>query len=333
MPNHGSLPPGLVDGEIYRNATGTLIERQAISSPQVIVPNSPTPPTPVAGQLYRNSAGILVELEAVQSPRVIIPISAVPPPTPVVGEIYRDTNGNLVERKGSSWVSTESVLPPVGTIVAYAPGYFAAGANGGGWTVIGPATNTVAGVKTFLAGTGWTVCDGTAPNDATSPIFNSAARFLPDLTGAIFIMGNTVAGAVGGNAGNQFTLTATQLPSHNHAVTGAVTAGNAPHTHAETLTTGNSAVLDVTEGSGGNLIRSFPITYAPGGTAVVVAARVPSGTVLVAEAHAHPVGGAITAATAPHTHADTFATSPAGTGTAFSILPQYLAAFYIMRIK
>src|SRR5690606_3579764 len=106
-------------------------------------------------------------------------------------------------------------IPPVGTIIAYAPGYYAAGGNGGGWSHVGPSANTVTAVNNYLP-VNWRVCDGTAPNDADSPIFNSAGRFLPDLTGSRFVMGNTSAGTAGGNANNLKTLTTPELPGHTH---------------------------------------------------------------------------------------------------------------------
>jgi hypothetical protein len=146
---------------------------------------------------------------------------------------------NLSDRIRSKLEGTGGLVP-VGAIIAYSPGYYTAVANGGSFNVVGPGANTVAQINAFLPPE-WRVCDGTALNDAESPIFNAAGRYLPDITGQRFLRGHTAVGAVGGNTGNQLTLNAPQLPTHGHpAGTLAADNANAPHTHPVTVATGNA---------------------------------------------------------------------------------------------
>jgi len=76
---------------------------------------------------------------------------------------------------------------PVGGVIAWVPGYFANNANG-----------TYAAVSIILP-TEWKECDGSALNDAASPIFNGAGRYLPNITDSRFLMGSTTPGSIGGN--------------------------------------------------------------------------------------------------------------------------------------
>ena len=87
---------------------------------------------------------------------------------------------------------------PVGVIMAWLGGYFADGSNGTYTRVLG-ATNDVAGANGYV-NPYWHVCNGAALNDAGSPIFNGALRYLPNLTDDRFIMGATVAGGIGGSS-------------------------------------------------------------------------------------------------------------------------------------
>jgi hypothetical protein len=274
-------------------------------------------------------------------------------------------------------LDTSGSLVPVGTIVAYMPGYFAATANGGGWTAAGPAGNTVAQINAFLSGN-WRVCNGTAPNDANSPIFNAAGRFLPDLTGSRFLMGNTTAGTAGGNANNQVTLTTTELPSHNHGASITVNAAAAPHSHSvstnaapagggESVDHSHSVSPFSTGSQSANHNHTVPVgrvstDFPNGATGLAIVGSNPGASVIGTSApigsnqqsHSHDVvshgtnGRSVghthstpslsgTAADspgiAPHSHPGSASTTPAGSGSAFSILPLYVATYYIMRIK
>lgn len=139
--------------------------------------------------------------------------------TPVsAGLAYYNTASGVLKYYDSvaaAWQTlvTEAAAPslnsaaPVGSIVAYNPGYYTGGGNAG-FTTVGPAGNTVAQVNTFLPAN-WRVCNGAALNDSGSTIFNGAGRYLPDLTDDRFLMGDTLAGGTGGSNTN----------SHTHSVT------------------------------------------------------------------------------------------------------------------
>ena len=76
---------------------------------------------------------------------------------------------------------------PIGFIGAWIAGYFTNEYNGGFTAVTIALTDS------------WKECDGSALNDPESPIYNAAGRYLPNLTDDRFLMGNTVAGEIGGN--------------------------------------------------------------------------------------------------------------------------------------
>ena len=123
---------------------------------------------------------------------------------------HLEISGNL-EVTGT--LSTGAICP-VGVIVAYSPGYFGDNINGS-FAFAGVTANTIQAVNEALPDN-WRVCDGTAPNDGDSPVFNAADRFLPNLTNDRFLMGDNLAGGIGGK--NNTNLTVDQLPSHNHSM-------------------------------------------------------------------------------------------------------------------
>lgn len=238
-------------------------------------------------------------------------------------------------------------IVPIGTIVAYAPGYFGAVSNGGGWTAVGPATNDVAGVNAYLP-PNWRVCDGSAPNDPESPIFNAAGRFLPELTGSRFVMGFASAGNAGGNTGNQVTLTTTELPNHNHGVGTYVTQNdNANHDHGDTFSIPTSGTHSHGVSDPGHF-HGYGVSDPPSPsgsprpnndtngvfTERNTSTKTTGISVTTANSgHSHPITGSVSSANAPHNHTISGSSAPAGSGNAFSILPLYVSAFYIMRIK
>lgn len=238
-------------------------------------------------------------------------------------------------------------IVPIGTIVAYAPGYFGAVSNGGGWNVVGPATNNVAGVNAYLP-PNWRVCDGSAPNDPESPIFNAAGRFLPELTGSRFVMGFMTAGVAGGNTSNMVTLTTNELPNHNHGVGTYVTENdNANHNHGDTFSIplSGSHTHGISD-PGHNHGYGVSDPLSPSGSprpnnstnGVFLERNTSTETTGISVTttnsnHTHPISGSVSAADALHNHTISGSSGSAGSGNAFSILPQYVTAFYIMRIK
>lgn len=126
---------------------------------------------------------------------------------------------------------------PVGSIIAFSGGYFTASNNGGTYTdVLG---NTIPTVNAFVSPNGFIVCDGTAPNDPLSPIFNAPGRFLPNLTDDRFLQGSTTAGSV---SLNQNTATV-QFTSANISTTGGAATFN------KTVMNTNQTAHSHTEGS------------------------------------------------------------------------------------
>jgi microcystin-dependent protein len=136
-----------------------------------------------------------------------------------------ETQASLGETQASLGAA-QNALCPVGSIVAYVPGYFTDGSNAG-FTHQMVSANTVAAVNALLNSSGWYVCDGAALNDADSGIFNGAGRYLPNLTDDRFFMGDTVAGGIGGANSNNIAhthttgnhaLTVAEMPEHYHAL-------------------------------------------------------------------------------------------------------------------
>ncbi len=112
---------------------------------------------------------------------------------------------------------------PVGGIVSYLPGYFQSNANG-----------TYTAVSLTLPPE-WKVCDGSALNDADSPIWNASGRYVPNLTDSRFFMGSGTRGSTGGATSN--TLTVDHIPQHLHSIDhdhASVTSGNNSVTHTHT---------------------------------------------------------------------------------------------------
>ncbi len=145
----------------------------------------------------------------------------------------------------------------------------------------------------------WKVCNGSLCYDIESPLFNGSGRYLPNLTDSRFIMGSPLAGigVIGGS--NTVTLTIAELPAHTHSFSGTTGADSPDHAHSF-----GTNETDGTAGSGYPYrTQGYSDMYSTGG------------------------------ASARHTHSFSGTTITSGTGNAFSILPKYLTAAYIMRIK
>lgn len=207
-------------------------------------------------------------------------------------------------------------VPPVGSIIAYVPGYFTNGSNGG-FTYRMVSANTIAAVNALLNSSGWYVCNGAALNDAGSGIFNGAGRYLPNLTDDRFFMGDTVAGGIGGANSNNiahthttgnFTLTTSHIPSHSHTVT--VNSGGA-HTHnvPSYQHTGSSSQEPRAYTSVGGYTQL--LTTGSGGN------------------HSHTASAGNTGSGQAHNHGST---GSAGSSS-LENRPNYLSCFYIMRVK
>ena len=243
---------------------------------------------------------------------------------------------------------------PVGVIVPFVGGYFGGSTNGGFVNVLG---NTIAAVNALMNPKGWYVCNGSAPNVAGSLIFNTASRYLPNLTDSRFIMGSTGAGTPGGT--NDITHSHT-MNSHTHGIAhthtvdpAAVTTGGSsfPNTANSAATNVGGTVLAVghlaahTHPSGmvygtGSSFSGFSEVVYP----VTRLTSLVTGSVGGNAAHTH--SQTVHNHAMDHNHSGDIAstgtgpaideTSDAATGTtgstSLSNLPQYLSAIYIMKV-
>lgn len=273
------------------------------------------------------------------------------------GKVYRslaDDNAGNPLTDVSKWGPTATVdtQPPIGSIIAYNPGYFTNGINGS-FTLVGPATNNAAGVNAYLP-TNWRVCNGAELNDSSSPIFNGAGRYLPNLTDSRFLMGSTASGSIGGSAGA--TLTEANLPSHTHSI-------NHDHGVFSSLSNsvGHTHGIDHDHGafntsSGGSHTHNTPSVLGLNSTPFYSGAayNVPGGTfygfyggqyqvAATDSAHVHSIdvpyySGTSGGESVTHTHIVdvpnfTGNSGATGAGAPFLTLPTYLSTLFIMRVK
>jgi len=107
------------------------------------------------------------------------------------------TNDKLVGNIGTN---------PIGTILALLHGYFSSSNNEGFSSIPVDVDDSLR------------FCDGSAPNDPESPIWNSPSRHLPNLTNNRFIMGSTESGVVGGKntLNDHIHSSANSLGEHSH---------------------------------------------------------------------------------------------------------------------
>lgn len=116
---------------------------------------------------------------------------------PVLG-VSNDTRDQL-------WNAIKGLAgEPVGSIIAWLPGYFTDGINGG-----------YIAVTTITLTANWRLCDGSEINDPSSPIFNGAGRFIANLTDDRFLMGDISASAGGIGGVNSQTHS---VPAHYHGM-------------------------------------------------------------------------------------------------------------------
>ena len=205
---------------------------------------------------------------------------------------------------------------PVGGIIAYIPGYFTDSSNGG-FTYKIVTANTIAAVNTALNSKGWYVCDGSALNDADSGIFNGVGRYLPNLTDDRFLMGDTVAGGIGGANSNNishvhstgnFTLLAAHIPAHTHTIT--VNSAGA-HVHTWDGPTGTAGAVSHNGSSG--MQRHIAN----------------SRNTSEAGAHTHTASASSIGGGTAHNHGNTGSSG----SNSLENRPKYLSCFYIMRVK
>ena len=217
---------------------------------------------------------------------------------------------------------------PVGAIIPWMGGYFGTGSNGSFANVLGSA-NSVAGAHGYLNEKGWYVCNGAALNDADSPIFNGASRYLPNLTDDRFLMGATVAGGIGGkntlrDHTHTFSLTAagqtlgtTNKTSGNQTVSHTHT--QQPHYHRSAFAAGTvNATTTLTPSTQRSTTQPGPVTNET--TAI-------NNNQSASHTHTTDIS---------HTHAASSVSGTVGTDSAAALTesrPNYLACFYIIKVK
>lgn len=232
---------------------------------------------------------------------------------------------NWLHRKTSEWItyfnqffSADNEVWgtfPIGSIAPFVHGYFADGSNG-------TFTEVSVSLPDWIK-----LCDGSALNDADSPIFNGAGRYLPNLTDDRFLMGD-IAGNMGDIGGDNDSL------AHTHGFTDPNVPG---HYHGM----GTGADLNITA-SGSHFHTSRKHDNAASGAYLKSAASNDTGGVITdSVTHTHSsedFAGNIGLVTGGQNGNASFVTT-GGSINAVSEsrtdknIPKYLACKYIMRIK
>jgi hypothetical protein len=210
------------------------------------------------------------------------------------------------------------------------PGYYTDSVNNGFTPVaIG---NDIGSVKSWLSTNypNWWLCDGTIPNDAESPIWNTSVLKVPEMTSRRFIVGSQSAGA-GQTSNNSKTLSNNHMKSHNHNQGNiGYQARNINHSHNLTSQTYNSSSnhAHATWGwfTGGNyrIYNSAPGAATNRGVSTYLNDTNGMG-------HFHNRNN--TNSYSSHDHDMTVNVSNVGNSEAFETIPLHLTGFFIVRIK
>ena len=215
------------------------------------------------------------------------------------------TNFYHLSQSEHSVISAGICQVPVGSIIAFFPGYLLGTAPTPGdttgcyFTKALIASNDIAGVNAYLAtiGGNFKVCDGTIPNDPQSPIWNNSTNRLPYLVDYRFIVGSSIISEPMGAAFGGSNA----LPIHNHTLSDAGTSISEAQMPSHTHGVANNWVR--ADGSG-NLIGG---AYAGTEVGIVIS----------------PTGGG-----QKHYHNITTTTNETPTN-----MPKYMKCYYIIRIK
>lgn len=227
-----------------------------------------------------------------------------------------DASGNL------SWTLG---LMPIGSVIATFPNL------SGAYTT---SATTTADAYGFVK------CNGQTISDATSPMDGAV---VPNINNSVFLAGSTTAGTTGGSA------TASGVGAHTHTFTSSTSVATSSHTHLFYHThqwsyrslsnlilysldssdpTKNSigtadytALASGVQTTSGGLVNPL---YIPTSNQSLYTAGVATGA---------PSGSGSTAATDVPSAATTVSGTTASSGSSFSILPPYITAVYLMRVK
>lgn len=228
---------------------------------------------------------------------------------------------------GTSWLKLDGGRsgPPVGSVVAYFPGYFTNGTNGGYTSeYLGAAE-----INALINSSDWYLCDGTAVNVPGSPFYDGPGRYLPNITDSRFMMGHSIAGQIGGNNSSAHTHTLYHYHSISHT-------HNISHTH----TTGSYTLT----------LANVPVHYHSYTKSTTSQGATPSGTYYKYINATTANTGAAGSGTA-HNHGPTSNSSASNSGGASTSnsggasshtssaasftdnKPQFLSCHYIKRVK
>jgi hypothetical protein len=233
---------------------------------------------------------------------------------------------------GTGWavlVTSSSGFLPIGSIIATFPNLTGAYSC--------PVNQVTADVKGFVTCSGQTIADATSPMNGT---------VIPNINNGTFLAGAASSGSttlLGTAAGPSVTLTNTQLPSHIHgsgtyatsigltgtAPTSTSTFASATHNHEAPIGQADQVYYKPAWGLGSiqTAITAIQGLGGPssGGAVQMALTSGPSATAgITITGGSYSLSGS---------NAVTGSTSSTGTGSSFSILPTYLTAVYVMRVK
>jgi hypothetical protein len=229
---------------------------------------------------------------------------------------------------GSGNLSWSWGLMPIGSVIATFPN-------------LTGAYSTVA--TTAADAYGFVKCEGQTIADATSPM---NGQVVPNINNSIFLMGSMTAGTSGGAA------TSSGLGAHTHTFTSSTSVAAAGHRHnfshvhqwghnstddASGLTSKSnqdSSSTFIGTGSQGffNELQAFSSVLSAGANRVALI-RSSDTDLYTTGVLSGPSGTGSSANTGTESADTTVAGTTDSTGTSFSIVPPYISAVYLMRIK
>lgn len=223
---------------------------------------------------------------------------------------------SIVSATNTQWYQSSGATVPVGSILAYLPGYFSATFNNGFTSSF--AANVTA-INSRIGAMGYRVCDGSAYSNSESPsdFFPSGVtRYLPNLTDERFLMGSVSFNSTrnGGNFNNLKTLYIGEIPGHSHRY---------DHYHTGTVDPNGShfhSINTTADGGWNNGRVNEADRSAKTGTANTNSAG----------SHQHTFTTGIS--TTYGGGNDSYYTANSGGNGAFDVRPQYMHVFYIMKV-
>jgi hypothetical protein len=189
---------------------------------------------------------------------------------------------------------------PLGGVIAVLP-VFESANNSGAKTHTGvPTTGN-------LTTDGYQLCDGALVNSGANSNFTS--KYVPNLTDDRFIRGSILSN-IGVTGGGTATLLETNLPAHTHTLSSAtISSHNLSHSHNYLSGGGNIAIRQI--GGGGTVVWFNASGFDT--DILTPATQLALGTIT-------PTLNSLTL-------------NNTGSGTAFDVIPKYINAIYLMRVK